>query len=310
MTARHLTKLSYKQNWPYLVVVGACWLLYAGLTLYAPEHGNTYHLSRSDIGALDITFMLPILAIWLLAINGAASFKRYAGMIRESADGRGLNTLSIGVMLVVAYFVIQAVLGAIPTYFVGDKFVGLSVLAMNHAPLLLAFIAYGFILAGALQLRHLSIRRLKVSGLATILFPYCLLALLFAWYFYHQLPLAPMRGQPMFGISGKWPFYTLALPYILTWLAGILSITMIAEYARTVSGTIYRRALRDLVRGITGVLGFSILLQLLGLTSTTFVGWTLGPILVFIYLLIALYSVGFIFIYRGAGELTLIEVTL
>ncbi len=310
MTARHLAIQSYKQNWPYLIVVGICWLIYAALTLYAPEHGNTYHLTRSDIGLLDFTFMLPILLIWLLAANGAASFKRYAGMIRGSADGRGLNTVSIGLLLVVAYFVLQSLLGSMPAYLVSDKYIDASVMVLNHVPLIVAMVAYGFILAGALQLRRLSIRRLRVSGLATIIFPYCLLGIIYAWFFYHQLPLASMDGEPRFAMPDKWPFYTLALPYIVTWLAGILSITMIAEYARTVRGTIYRRALRSLVRGITAVLGFSIILQLLELSATTMVKWTLGPILVFIYLLIILYSLGFIFIARGASELTLIEVTL
>jgi|GEM_PF-2000700 len=303
-------RITYRKNWPYLAATLVAWLAYAALTFFAPVHANIYHVSYFEIILLQLTIILPLLAIWLVAANGGASFKHYGGLIRHGEDGRGLDTVSTGLLLVVVFFILQALLGSIPQYLVGSPYLQPMVMVSNQVPLLIALIAFAFIFVGAIQLRRLSVRRLTVQGLVTILFPYCLLAIIFAWVFYSQLPQAtPATGIPKFAVPGKWPFYTLALPYIVTWLLGILSITMIAEYARTVGGSIYRRALKSLVRGITATLAYSILLQLLELSSGLFAKWTLGPILVLLYALLILYSVGFLFIARGAGKLTLIEIT-
>jgi hypothetical protein len=237
--------LSRKNRLPLFIAL-LLWAAYASLALLAPLTRNTYHLTLSQRDLLQLTIIIPVLIIWVLAMNGAVSFLRYA-----------------------------------------------------------------VILAGAWKLRDLTARRLTPAGLAAIVFPYAVLGVLFGWLFANNLAGAPdPNGIPKFAMPGQLPLFTVAIPYIFAWVTGILAITVIAEYARTIHGTIYRRALKDLVRGLIGVLFFSILLQLIQLSSGVFAGLRLGTTLLILYVLIILYAIGFMFIARGAHKLSLIEESL
>ena len=294
-------------NRRYLTVASGLWAIYALMSWFAPQPPSSYHVSRLELGLVKLTVMLPILVIWLVAVYGAAHFKQYARLIRQSADGRGLDLISSGLLLVVASFISQGLLGLLPNYFVGRKWLDLSVALGNTIPLAMSLIGFGLILSGAMKLRTITLRRLSAAGLAAILLPYCLLSVIYAWNFYQSVPLAAASGIPKFAGPGKMPFFTLAIPYIGMWLMGILAVTIIAEYARTVNGAVYRLALKDLVLGLSGVLGFSILLQLLQLSAGLFAHMSIGGVLAVVYFILILYAAGFVFIAKGARKLMLIE---
>jgi hypothetical protein len=294
----------------YLMLGVGLWLIYAALSLLAPVRNNTFHLTKLELSAIQLTIILPILAIWVIAIFGAATFKRYAGLIRKSADGSALNLISNGLLLVVTYFILQGILGALPNYLVGTPALKPVIIINNHLPMLVSVAAFGLILAGALKLRGITSRRMSTGGLTAIVFPYAVLGAIYAWNFYHSVPLATVNGIPKFAVPGKMPFFTLALPYIAIWLMGVLAVTIVAEYARTVNGKVYRLVLKDLVRGLSGVLAFSILVQVIQLSAGLFRHMAIGGVLIVIYIILVLYAVGFIFIARGARKLMMIEQSL
>lgn len=306
-----INRIFPKKSRLYLLITLGLWVVYAILTVMAPHHSNTYNLPSLTLLLLELSVILPLLVIWLMAVNGAASFERYARAIKGSEDGRGLDLISTGVLLVVLYYILESVLRSLPVYYTGTPgdtaLVGIS----NYVPMIVALAGFILIFAGSLQLRNLSLRRLSPGGLASILLPYLLLAVIYGRYAYNRLPLVTMTGAiPQFSLPGKWPFFTLLVPYTVAWLLGVLAITIIAEYARTVSGTIYRRALKDLVRGLVAVMAFSIVLQLLQLSTKIFAGLSLGLVLVLLYAIIVTYAVGFVFIARGARKLMMIEESL
>jgi hypothetical protein len=302
--------LSRKNRLPLFIAL-LLWAAYASLALLAPLTRNTYHLTLSQRDLLQLTIIIPVLIIWVLAMNGAVSFLRYAWLIRGSADGRALQLISVGLMVLVLFYILQSVLGELPLYFAGKWQMYPLLMLANHVPVMLALLGFAVILAGAWKLRDLTARRLTPAGLAAIVFPYAVLGVLFGWLFANNLAGAPdPNGIPKFAMPGQLPLFTVAIPYIFAWVTGILAITVIAEYARTIHGTIYRRALKDLVRGLIGVLFFSILLQLIQLSSGVFAGLRLGTTLLILYVLIILYAIGFMFIARGAHKLSLIEESL
>lgn len=311
MVTLMLERLVPKKN--RLVLFGGLllWAAYAALALLAPLTRNTYHLTLSERDLLQLTIVIPVLVIWLIAINGTVSFLRYAWLIRTSADGQALQLISVGLMILVLFYILQSVLGEVPLYFAGKWQLYPLLMLANHVPVMLALLGFVVILAGAWKLRELTPRGLSAGGLSAIVFPYAVLGLLFAWLFAHNLSGAPdPNGIPKFAEPGQLPVLTVAIPYILAWIAGVLAITLIAEYARTIHGTIYRRAVKDLVRGLTGVLFFSILIQLTQLSTGVFASLKLGAILLILYALIVLYAVGFVFLARGARKLSLIEESL
>jgi hypothetical protein len=306
-----LERLFPKKNRLYLLTGALLWAAYALLALTAPLVRNPYHLTLTERNLLQLTIILPVLVIWLVALNGAASFQRYARLIRGSEDGDALQWISAGVTLLVLYYILQSVLTQLPLFFVGKWLLIPVLMLANHVPLMLALVAFLVILAGAWKLRALTVKRLGLGGLAAIAFPYLVLGAIYAWLFYKNLPNGTAaNGVPKFAGPEPLPLLTVAIPYIIAWIAGILAITIIAEYARTIHGTIYRRALKDLVRGLTGALGFSILIELMQLSTGVFQGLSLWAVLLILYVLIVLYAVGFVFIARGAKKLSLIEESL
>jgi hypothetical protein len=62
------------------------------------------------------------------------------------------------------------------------------------------------------------------------------------------------------------------------------------------------------VFGIWGVVVFSVFLQALTLTSRYLLNWSLAAVVLLIYAIMLLYSLGFLFINRGAKYLIRIEV--
>jgi hypothetical protein len=89
---------------------------------------------------------------------------------------------------------------------------------------------------------------------------------------------------------------------------GILAGVNIAKFAANVKGVLYRRALRNVVLGIWGVVVFSVILQALTLASRYLLNWSVAGVILLVYALMAFYSFGFILINSGAKSLTRLEV--
>jgi hypothetical protein len=292
---------------PYTIATLLAWTMYAALSFLTPIRENTYQLGQLQISLIQLTIVLPILAIWLVAANGAARLRQYMRLIRDSTDGQAFKYLSAGVSVLVLAFVLQSLVGSIAPFVVGTPYLTALVLFRNHLPVVLNLIAFGLIFVGSRQLNISTAHRLSAERTAIVLFPYAILAGLFAIFFYQNLEYVVRNGIPNFAVPGQWPFYTVALPYCLSWLLGITAIVNIAEYARFVSGTIYRRALSSLARGLSAVVLGSILIQLVSVANTFAAHLRLASILLLIYILLILYAVGFVLINRGAKKLIRIE---
>jgi hypothetical protein len=293
---------------PTLVWLGVCaWVAYFMLTMLAPVRSNTYHLTALQIGLLQLTIVVPVLIIWVIALRGATRFHHYAAIIRDSPDGKALRLISIGLFFLILNFISQSLIGATRPYFVGTDFIYPSVFLRNQLPVALTLIAFGCILAGSRRLGQTSLHPLTKDRLLSTLLPYVLLSAIFAWWFYSNLQHVTTGGVPNYALPGKAPFYTLAVPYIISWLMGILAIAHIAEYTRHVKGIIYRKALRSLAHGISAVLAFSILLQMLSVATIFILHLSLTNVLILLYVLLFMYALGFVLIDRGARKLIQIE---
>jgi hypothetical protein len=208
----------------------------------------------------------------------------------------------------VASFILQALIGIVTGHIVGSSLMEPVVLLHNHLPILLALIGFCDIFIGSRSLIAHVKRQASLESNLRFIFPYLILAVIFCSYFYTHISHLVTAGVPNFSVPGHWPFYTLALPSIVTWLIGAFALENIHRYAEAVTGSIYKSALRNLVRGLSVALIFSIIIQLLSLSSTFFGRFGLGTLLLIIYALLLIYALGFVFIARGAKQLTKIEV--
>jgi hypothetical protein len=301
------TLARFDKKVPYLLV-GGLWLLYAVISMFAPRAGtNTYHLSQVQLALLQLTVVLPILLIWLIATYGAVRFMLYCQKIRKSPDGKALMYITDGLLVLTLSYVLQGVLGALRRLFAGQDAVGFVVFIHSHVPMILAVLSIWYIYKGSLALSDLV--HAKITGRQTqfIVAPFVFLALIFAWYFYANLEHSVVNGVPNFALPGKLPFFTMAVPYLCAWVLGLLSILYILNYIIKVKGALYKQSLRYLAAGIMAVLTFTIFVQFLTLFTAAFVRLALTQLLILVYFILIFYSLGFVLIAMGARKLARIE---
>jgi hypothetical protein len=295
--------LSLGQGRSVFILTVILWLLYTLLTLFSPQP-VTYQLTRLQVILLQLTLVVPVLFIWLAAVYGVIKFKKYAYLIKASRDGHALNILTTGLLLVICSTVIQTLIGVLRWYVLGSTARLAMVVIYNHLPLVISLVAFGFIYTGATRLGQLAQNPVSRSQPLVTFIPFTIGVALFAVYFYTHIDNQAINGMPNFALPGKGVFYSLALPYLVVWLLGLLSIIRLSNYARFVKGALYREAVRYLILGTTGVITFTAFMQILTVAATGLSKLSLGPILLIIYVLLLLYSAGFILIAVGARKLT------
>jgi hypothetical protein len=100
---------------------------------------------------------------------------------------------------------------------------------------------------------------------------------------------------------------TIVIPYVLAWCLGIRAAIHLSAYRIGVKGVIYKRAISSIAIGLAVIILDSMLIQ--GITSLSGIlsRFNLTPVLVLVYLLVALYVVGYGLLARGAKKLKQIE---
>ena len=287
--------------------VGLVWLMYALLTMFGPRVNN-YDVSPTVFVLVQLSVVLPVLAIWLTAAYGAVKFKSYSKLIETSPDGRALSLVTTGLILLVIGLISQSVLGAFPRYAVGQPWLPVVVFMRNHLPLLISITSSILIFVGSYRL----VKLVKNSpnyrrNIALALGGYLLAAAWLAQFFYTHLSHTVSGGVPNFALPGAWPFYTMALPYLLIWGLGVLSVVNIGTYTSNVKGAIYRSALRYLASGLMTVITFAMALQMLTFANSAVLKLSFGAIVALVYLILIVYALGFVLLAMGARRLVRIE---
>ena len=287
--------------------VGLVWLTYALLTIFGPRVNN-YDVSPTVFVLVQFSVVLPVLAIWLTAAYGAIKFKSYSRMIESSPDGRALNLITTGLILLVIGLISQTILGVFPRYSVGQPWLPFFVFMRNHVPLVLSIISLIYIAIGSYKL----VKLVKASttyrrNLVLVLAAYVAAAAWMGQFFYTHLSHTVNGGVPNFAMSGHMPFYTMAIPYLLVWGLGAISVLNIATYISNVKGAIYRSALRYLASGLMTVITFAIALQMLTFANSAVLKLSFGAIVALVYLILIVYALGFVLLAMGARRLVRIE---
>jgi hypothetical protein len=293
----------------YILVV-ACWVLYATLTLLAPTTaGAVYKLNFFQLSLLRLTFILPVHLIWLLAAVGATTLKQYAVMIREGREAAAINLIASGLLWTLAYLVTNSVLSAIVPFYINSAGYDALIVFRDHLAPLMSVVAFWMIFAGSQQLK--SVVHFDTWGGPTmwIISAFGLVSFLLVL----EFAMAPTVAQSQADLSSMSLvnhtvlIYTMILPYIIAWFLGVLACINIAKYSQKVGGVIYRQALRDMVIGIWLVIILAVSIQLLTFASKFVLGLAIMPLLVIVYLLLFIYGAGFMYIRSGARKLISIE---
>jgi hypothetical protein len=116
-----------------------------------------YHLSLAGARAIIYSVVFPIAFIYASGAYGALMVKDYAYIIRKSKEGRAINILGNGLLLLVLFQVLTSTLGSLLALVVRHYPSWLSTLTIinNYLAIALSGLAFGVIAYGAWQLLDL-----------------------------------------------------------------------------------------------------------------------------------------------------------
>ncbi len=287
-------------------------LLYALVVLLGPVDPAVlarYHLTVSKTHQLNLTVVFPYLLIWASAFYGFSTFKKYARIIKDTPEGPGFENISRGLGFLAFSLPVNSLVASSFSATVAEHQSYLAPLSIirNYLAIILPLLAFITISNGAEKLFGLiKSRKTKVhtSDLWTIIT--LLIASLFSWLMIAR-PADNRNPVNVYFLPNWLIVTTLTVPYLYTWYRGAMAAYYISRYQRNVKGQLYRDSLRFLSSGIFAVILLNIFIQLITTLSGRLYRLQLTPILLVVYLLIAMYAVGFGLIAAGAKRMKRIE---
>lgn len=272
-----------------------------------PEALQRYNISQHQLHLLALTVAIPIVLIWLMALYGFNRFHEYALAVRKSREGRSLNYLATGLMVLIFSLPLLSSLSSMFTYYSRQRPDLLPTLTIlkNYLNLLFPFIAFLLIAKGADSLLK-TLKSQKVAFAPRFsLVGIIALSCIYTW----LITTRPIdtTGNASYYLPNVLILFSLAIPYLFMWCKGLMAAYQLYVYKTKVRGNIYREALNSLAAGLSTIIVLSIFLQLLFTLSSRLTSLSLGPLLYLVYILVALTAVSYGLIARGAKKLKKIE---
>lgn len=300
------TKLTPRPLLGYLLFVA----LYGVITVVpGPSEAVTaqLHATATSIRVAAATLVVVQAAIWSIGLYAYTKFNAYAQAIKAAPDGKSIELLRIGLLFIALWGPVASSVSSVLSYLVSRHAItASSATVFNHyVGLLMPFTAYLFISFGARGLSRLAHLRpsLFAGNVLTLILVY--IGVVFI-----RLVFTTPDRQLAYQESGWVVMLTLVAPYIFTWTIGAMAAYELYLYSRKSPGKVYRQLWRQLSLGFGWLIGGSILLQFVTVLMPRFQQMSsLGAVLLVVYALLALISVGFLLIGRGTASLQKIETT-
>jgi hypothetical protein len=196
--------------------------------------------------------------------------------------------------------VTSAVLNYISSHHLG--FVPAAAIIENYVNLALPFAGIILISLGARGLSEM-VKQRPTYRATSILAAF----LIYIGLVYYRLVATTAHRASIYHMSIWLVLLTIVAPYIYMWFMGMLATYEIFNYRQKVAGIVYRKSWGLLAFGIGWLVVLSIGVQYLTTLSARLMHLSIYWILVIVYSLLLVYSVGFVLIALGARKLQKIE---
>lgn len=295
----------------YIGVFAVLILLYLGLSLLVPADKATlahYHLSTSGARALTISVVIPIAIIWTVGAFGSIQIKRYSQLINKSKEGRPLNIISDGLLVLVIAQVLSSDISSTVALVLRRHLSWAPTLTIinNYFSVLLTGIGLSIIALGAWKLMELLNRRPGPWVQHGLVFLVIVLSSIYSYSIIIE-PIHTPLARRLYYMPDWLILLTIAIPYLIFWYLGFLASYSIYNYQKNVKGAIYKGSLSYVAGGIAMVVVSSIAVRFLATISTSLSRLKITPVLLIIYAFLAIIGIGFLLIAWGAKKLRRIE---
>lgn len=304
-------KRDHAKRYYWILAIGV--VSYLLLTYFAPIRMGRFELSVTQIRLIQVSFVIPIITIWFAAFYGAIKFKHYSHSIIKSPDGKALNQVSNGLLLLATSLIIGSLFSSLRSYIEITDVDSLKLFTIinNYLQIGLPLMAFLVMFGGSQKLLDLiNLKRPKASSAALVLAGSILVVALYALFFlnneYRNATPDPARYASYY-LPDLALMLTVWTPIVIYWGVSLFVVLDLRAYVQLVKGTIYKEAMSRLVRGIIAVTLFSVSLQFLSTAGSIFANIGLEALLGIIYLILIAYAAGYLYIASGAKKLTKIE---
>ncbi|MDB5182530.1 MAG: hypothetical protein JWO47_314 [Candidatus Saccharibacteria bacterium] len=285
-------------------------LLYVAIVMFSPADPSAtakYHIDQSQIRLLTLTIVVPLVVIWLTALYGSVRIHDYSKVIKDTKEGIAFKLVSRGLLFIAFSLPANAVFGAVLSYFTvkNPNFQSTATILRNYFNIILPAAGLLTINKGASALIS-TLRKIRPVTWPPLTLPGIIIASsVYTWL---------ITTRP-FSAAGDTGYYlpnwiilaTLSIPYLYIWCRGILAAVKFFVYKQNIRGVIYKKSLGLLATGIATIIILSVASQILITLSARLNRLNLTPILILVYVLVALNALGFGLVARGAKKLKLIE---
>lgn len=270
------------------------------------------HATEIQLKLITLAVMIPVVLIWFAGFVGLINLQKYAAKIKGSRDGVGFMYLAAGVTVFAITVVINSLVSRVLKYAAAQHAIPdvASVIFDMEFATLANLVSFTLIFLGSVRLVQTLKKQVKTSHMVVVAL---VLAAISATYAVAVM-VDPSRGLARlvgdnisYGIPDWFIVMTVVVPYILTWGFGLFATLFLYTYNKNVKGTIYKRALSRLTKGFFIILLMTVVLQFLYAASAMLTTWGLGALLSLVSVLLIIIAVGFLYIARGAKNLTKIE---
>lgn len=304
-----------RKSTKYLILLGVFISLYIIAALnfpISPAALAKYDLTLSQARLLYFTIVIPHILIWLAAFYGFMRFKEYTGLIKDTADGRALNRVANGLMILAFSLPITRLVSALEDHIVkrSPELIPSATIVINYLTLALTLAGFVLIARGAKELTGVIKKQPTRPYKAALTLGFLALAGIFS-YFTLSSPMRRVSSDPLLQAAYHLPDWlivtTIIVPYLYIWYLGGRAAMHISFYKHNVSGHIYKPFLGSLAVGISWVIIASVLQQFFRALRDVVVHLSLRPLLLVVYVLLVITALGYLLIARAAQKLRKIE---
>lgn len=272
-----------------------------------------YHVNDTELRLLSLIFLIPTFALWFVAFYSIDKISSYAERIKKTKDGRGMQLLSRGLMVLGFGTVINGLLSRALKYAVDQGVVHQSLQTIVSAELSVSYLLICFLLffLGARQL-YATARKNEIPLMS---FPWVTIGtLLISVPYVYAVLSNPSRTvatgsarTATYAMPDLWILIGIVIPYLVAWTFGFYAVALLRAYQQQVGGLLYKQALDKLTKGFLAIILLTVILQFISAFSPIILGWVLGAMLLFIIAILVTIVIGYIYIAWGAKKLTKLE---
>jgi hypothetical protein len=289
-------------------------IVYIILTLLAPEAEtvNRYELTIAQTQLLRISFILPLLLIWLTALLSVTWFRRYTALIKGSQEESAFHKITLGLWMLLLVLLVPSFISVVTNFYPSDLVMQKgSIILRNYVTIAFYLTAFWYLWQASkdlLQTVHTPEFNTWYQNLVVGILSG--LAVVYTWAVLTN-PFRTVSTDPLVKATYYLPdfliVFTVIIPYVLIWIMGTNAALNVLSYSKRVPGIIYRQTFSYLAFGLSFTVGLLIFLQFLSQANASLSHVAFRVIILIIYLLLFAIAAGYILIARGARKLSVIE---